>query len=263
MIARWKAYSERRWDYQANSDWRNRIGVTDADRDQTHEVWQSIFALLDAKGIRAGPESFLGWNDADPAVIEAIWCLLRRLNPIKIVETGVANGVTSRFILEWLALNHANGLLWSIDLPPSNTEIAQQIGAVVIDRSQWSFISGSSRRRLPALLRTIAPIDLFIHDSDHRQYNMAFEMRVGWQALRPGGALVVDDIDVNSAFHEFTAGIAGQVVIGEAEPICPDRRRFNQKGLFGIVIKPDPVLNNATNRFETEREAQTTVRSGR
>ena len=35
----------------------------------------------------------------------------------KVVETGVAHGVTSRFILEALERN-GRGFLWSIDLPP-------------------------------------------------------------------------------------------------------------------------------------------------
>jgi predicted O-methyltransferase YrrM len=237
VVARWQVRNERQWNYASNKDWRSVLGVTDGDHDH-EKVWRSVLATLERRGIRAGPESFLGWNDGDPALIDAIWCLLRRLKPNKIVETGVANGVTSRFILEWCAKNNKNARLWSIDLPPLDQQVARQIGAAVINRSQWTFIEGSSRRRLPRLLKQIAPIDLFIHDSDHRQYNMAFEMRLAWQALRGGGALVVDDIDVNAAFHEFTDGIAGGVIIGEAEPIRPDRRRFNEKGLFGIVLKP-------------------------
>jgi Methyltransferase domain len=239
VIARWKALNERQWTYLNDPNWRTLLGVTDADRNETRKVWPSVLALLNDRGISAGPESFSGWNDGDPALIDAIWCLLRRLDAAKVVETGVANGVTSRFILEWCAKNNRDARLWSIDLPPLDQQFAQQIAAAVIDRSQWTFIKGSSRRRLPRLLKEIAPIDLFIHDSDHRQYNMAFEMRLAWQALRRGGALVVDDIDVNAAYHEFTDGIACDVIVGEAEPIRPDRRRFNEKGLFGIVFKPN------------------------
>jgi hypothetical protein len=71
--------------------------------------------------------------------------------------------------------------------------VHREIGAAVAERSpdRWSLIAGSSRRRLPTLLSRIAPIDLFIHDSDHTRYNMLLEMNKAWRALRPGGALVV------------------------------------------------------------------------
>jgi hypothetical protein len=73
-----------------------------------------------------------------------------------------------------------------------------EIGAAVAERSpdRWSLIAGSSRRQ-PALLSRITPIDLFIHDSSHTRYNMLVEMNKAGPALRPGGALVVDDIDLN------------------------------------------------------------------
>jgi hypothetical protein len=67
---------------------------------------------------------------------------------------------------------------------------------------------------------------------------MLFEMTRGWSALRPGGAMVVDDIDLNTAFEEFSRTIDDEKLIGEAEPIRPDTRRFNQKGLFGILLMP-------------------------
>ena len=69
------------------------------------EVWQQVISDLEAKGIRAGPESFRGWNDGDAGFVRAIWWLTRHLRPQNVVETGVAHGVTSRFILEALKRN--------------------------------------------------------------------------------------------------------------------------------------------------------------
>ena len=130
------------------------------------------------------------------------------------------------------------GHLWSIDLPPPwAPEKHREIGAAVSDRSNWSLILGSSRRRLPDLLKDISPIDMFVHDSEHTTHNMLFEMSVAWKARRPGGALVVDDVDLNEAFDEFSKQVDGERLIGEAEPIRPDHRRFNQKGLFGVLLK--------------------------
>jgi hypothetical protein len=80
-------------------------------------LWPEVISELEAKGIRAGPESFQNWNDGDAGLVRAIWCLTRHLSPKKVVETGVAHGVTSRCILEAFTRS-GDGHLWSIDLPP-------------------------------------------------------------------------------------------------------------------------------------------------
>jgi hypothetical protein len=196
---------------------------------------------LEAKGIKAGPQSFGSWNDGDAGLVRTIWCLTRHLKPSKVVETGVAHGVTSRFILEALKRN-GSGHLWSVDLPPIERVWQKQIGIAVGDAyaDRRSYIRGSSRRRLPGLLSQLGQIDLFIHDSLHSERNVRFELDRAWAALRPGGAVVVDDVDANWGFRSFIHAFSGhQSMICEAEPLHPDLRRFNQKGLFGIILK-DP-----------------------
>ena len=119
-------------------------------------------------------------------------------------------------------------------------EWTAQIGIAVDDRfrHRWSYILGSSRRRLPSLLSQLGEIDLFVHDSLHSERNVRFEMDRAWAALRPCGAIVVDDIDVNRGFHTFTQSFSGyDSIVCEAEPLRPDLRRFNKKGMFGIVLK--------------------------
>ena len=97
---------------------------------------------------------------------------------------------------------------------------------------------GSSRRRLPALLDKIGPIDLFIHDSLHTADNVLFELRQAWPHVRAGGAVVVDDVDVNNGFRMFLAETPhARSWVCEAEPIRPDDRRSNNKGMFGIILK--------------------------
>jgi hypothetical protein len=59
-----------------------------------------------------------------------------------------------------------------------------------------------------------------------------------WAVLRPGGAVIVDDIDANWGFHSFNQAFPGHPhFVCEAEPLRPDPRRFNGRGLFGIVLK--------------------------
>jgi hypothetical protein len=202
-------------------------------------LWPELIRELEAKGIRPGPESFQWWNDGDAAFVRAIWCLIRHTRPKKVVETGVAHGVTSRCILEALEKNR-EGHLWSIDLPPVDRFWRSQIGAAVGDRflDRWSYIAGSSRRRLPKLLSDLGEIDLFIHDSLHSERNVRFELDQAWAAIGLNGALVVDDVDANWGFRSFTQALADkQFMIGEAEPLHPDSRRINGKGLFGVILK--------------------------
>jgi hypothetical protein len=80
-------------------------------------LWPEVIEALTAQGMRIGPASFGVWNDGEPELVRAVWCLTRHLRPTKVVETGVARGLTSRFILEALEKNKT-GHLWSVDLPP-------------------------------------------------------------------------------------------------------------------------------------------------
>jgi hypothetical protein len=209
----------------------------------TWKFWllcREIVRELEAYGVAVGPESYKGNNDGDQGLVRAIWCLVRHLRPRTVVETGVAHGMSSRVILEALERNGGHGRLWSIDRPPREQELRARIGIAVGDRfpDRWSLMRGTSRRHLPGLLSRLGQVDLFIHDSLHSEHNVRFELDRVWPVLRPGGAIVVDDIDANWGFRSFTQSISGHTaLVCEAEPIRPDMRRFNKKGLFGIILK--------------------------
>jgi Methyltransferase domain len=210
-------------------------------------LWPDVMEELKAKGIRAGPDSFGGWNDGDAAFVRTIWCLARHLRPTNVIETGVGHGITSRFILEALERN-GSGHLWSIDKPAPELS-PQQIGIAVNDkcRHRWSYLRGSSEQHLPGLLSQLGEIGLFIHDSLHTEQNVRFEIDGAWSILQFGGAIVIDDIDTNRGFRTFKQAFSGHhSLICEAEPLYPDVRRFNKKGLFGIILKePTPPLTVA------------------
>jgi len=210
--------------YPADTDWERRLhdllGILWPCQASSEfwDLWRRVVMELEGRGIRVGPESFKGWNDGDAGMVRAIWCLARHLRAAKVVETGVAHGVTSRFILEALERNGA-GHLWSIDYPPLDHASHDQIGIAVgaENRARWSYIRGSSRRRLPRILPELGEIDMFVHDSLHSEGNVRFELDRAWAALRSGGAIVVDDIDTNWAFRNFTPP-------GEALPGVPGYR---------------------------------------
>jgi len=203
-------------------------------------LWPEVIESLHAKGLGVGVGFFGGFNDGEPELMRALWCLTRHLRPTNVVETGVGRGISSRFILEALERN-GGGRLWSIDQPPPlDPELLEQVGAAVdnLCRRRWSYIRGSSRRRLPRLLAGLESIDLFLHDSIHTEYNTCFELEQVWRVLSPGGFIVADDIDLNWAFHCFTqAHSQHPFLICRSRPLQSDPLRFEGAGLFGILPK--------------------------
>jgi hypothetical protein len=171
------------------------------------------------------------WNlmyDADIGLARCAYLMCRLVRPALVVETGVAHGVTSAFILQALAENR-HGTLHSIDLPPLESDLEQSVGRFVPDRlrERWHLHVGSSRRELP---RVVAgkPVDLFLHDSVHTYRTMTWEFATVWSQLRSGGVLLSDDVQNNNAFEELTRRDIGfwRVVREEGKAV-----------LFGIAIK--------------------------
>lgn len=205
------------------------------------DLWPQIVQPMAEAGIQLGRGAFAGWGDGDPGFARAVWCVVRHLRPRSVVETGVARGITTRVALEALRAN-GDGHLWSIDLPPATApELRDQIGMAVPDalRSRWTYVRGSSRHRLPGLLAERREIDLFIHDSKHSKRNLLFELDRAWAAVRPGGVVLADDIDLNCGFHQCQAawGSSAMLLACHAEPLSPDIGRQDDRGLFGVAYK--------------------------
>ena len=196
-------------------------------------VWEGIGCQLREGGLETGRGAYGGWDDGDPALARAAWCLTRHLRPLRAVETGVARGIISRTLLEALERN-GDGLLWSIDLPPPphlGPQRGREIGFVVPHalHDRWTLIAGSSRRRLRPLLADLGQVDLFIHDSLHSERNMRFELGAVWPTIRPGGAMLIDDVHRNAGFHRWMTNVSNAHIT-----IClPD----DDQALFAVVFK--------------------------
>jgi hypothetical protein len=168
--------------------------------------WEAFVDSLLEQGLTVGRGAYGGWDDADPALARVAWCLARHLRSQRVVETGVGRGVTSRTVLEALEQN-GDGHLWSIDLPPPLAPaLLRQTGIAVPARlrPRWTYVRGSSRRRLPSLVTELEVIDLFIHDSMHTTRNLFFELETVWPAVRAGGLILVDDVNLNRGLEIFT-----------------------------------------------------------
>jgi hypothetical protein len=203
------------------------------ERGMVDTLLHDIAAELQTEGLRLGRQTYGEYSDAEVSMVRAAWCTALHQRPSVVVETGVARGVTSRIVLEALNRNE-RGHLWSIDLPhPLEKHLHAQIGAAVPNshRTRWSYVEGSSRRRLPSLLRSLAQVDLFIHDSLHTARNTRFEMEQTLHVLASGGIMIVDDISGHQAFGNFARDFPRLETL-----VCPHSDRAGS--FFGLVHKP-------------------------
>jgi predicted O-methyltransferase YrrM len=151
-----------------------------------------------AHGIRR----YASWNFGIGTTLGVIlYTICRRQKPDIVVETGVASGVSSSYILFALEKNK-HGQLYSIDLPSWQEN---QSGWIIPDylRHRWHLTLGRSSETLEPLLKKVAEIDIFLHDSDHSYQNMLWEFQTAWIYLKDGGLLLSHNIDYNDAFSDF------------------------------------------------------------
>jgi hypothetical protein len=230
---------ERHAAYEPDANWEVRLhrwlGAPWPCPEQTNleVLWGDIASELEAQGLRFGRQTYGKYSDAEISLSRAVWCSVLHQRPSVVVETGVARGVTSRIVLEAFNRNDC-GHLWSIDLPHLfEKQLHAQIGAAVPGsyKRRWSYIEGSSRRRLPALLRSLPQVDIFIHDSLHTARNMRFEMEQTLNTLASGGIMIVDDISTHQAFANFAQDFPSLETV-----ICPHSDRSGS--FFGLVHKP-------------------------
>jgi predicted O-methyltransferase YrrM len=153
--------------------------------------------------IRDGDSFSLRWA-ADSRLARLCYLLCRLSLPSVAVETGVAYGVSSAFILRAMEEN-GRGTLYSVDLPPLRREYERLWGIAVPEalRGRWRLHRGASARVLPRLLRETRTVDLFLHDSLHTYKNMHREFDAVWPHLRNAGLLLADDVERNRAFDEL------------------------------------------------------------
>jgi predicted O-methyltransferase YrrM len=129
-----------------------------------------------------------------------LYSLVRVLKPRIVAETGVANGHSSFVILSALKAN-SQGKLVSIDI---RKDVGQLVTAE--EGETWDLrllARPGARDELRAVLQSVAPIDLFIHDSEHLYGWQMTEYRAAAAVLSHGGILVSDDVDSSYAMWDF------------------------------------------------------------
>lgn len=135
----------------------------------------------------------------------------------KVLETGVAYGWSSLAILA--AIQGRIGSLVSIDMPYAKAGNEAYVGIVVPQRlrKNWTLIRKPDRRGLRQGLALLGgTIDLCHYDSDKSWWGRQYAYPLLWNALRPGGVFISDDIQDNMAFREFVERRRAVFAITEA-----------------------------------------------
>ncbi len=148
------------------------------------------------------------------SVSRLLYLLCYVTKPSIVVETGVANGFSSSYILSAMEnVNH--GELFSIDgiIRPWHT--AEKIGLAIPQqlKKRQNLILGNASIELKKLLNEINLVDIFIHDSSHTYQNMKKEFRIAWSHIREGGFLFSDDVSQHDAFLDFSDEINVKPII--------------------------------------------------
>lgn len=153
-----------------------------------------------------------------------LYALVRTLKPNTILETGVANGHSSFFILRALRAN-GGGLLHSVDR-------SSDVGGLLdsAERQYWRLhvlSSSGLKKSFLNILGTLPALDLFLHDSDHRYAWQTFELDAAFTKIAADGIIACDDCDSSYAFLDFCKGA------GVRPTILVETRK-----IFGLVARP-------------------------
>jgi predicted O-methyltransferase YrrM len=174
----------------------------------------------------------------DSLLARCCYLMCRLLEPDVVMETGVAYGVSSAFILRALKEN-GRGVLHSVDLPPLRREY-EKFWGIAVDgslRSRWRLHRGASGRVLPCLFEETGSVDFFMHDSLHTYRNMRREFELVWSCLRTGGVLVADDVERSRAFGELQQENPALWRVVQDRQERPLHDRAVPKTTFGIAVK--------------------------
>lgn len=167
--------------------------------DRVEEEFRQHLSILQD---RIGPSRHVGSVPMAVTDSEALllYALVRLRPPRNVVETGVARGVSTFFILHALRENRT-GKLTSFDLSPSAGSLLRGE-----ETSEWKLVVLSPRRARREFVEQLdqgGPVDLFIHDSDHSYGHQWFEYTSVLPRMGEGTLLASDDVDGSYAYLDF------------------------------------------------------------
>ena len=115
-----------------------------------------------------------------------------------IIETGVANGITTNAIMKALEESGANGELNSFDVLPETSK------AYSGDNWKFHLLKGKNvHKQIKSVVSSLPKVDVWVHDSNHGYRWQKFEYLLALSVLSKNGILISDDIDASSAWGEL------------------------------------------------------------
>jgi predicted O-methyltransferase YrrM len=163
-----------------------------------------------------------------------LWCLTRHLKPEVAVEARVGQDLAARLILEALDANLA-GRLISVDQGEGQSE-----GHALEPRlsARHATAAGPIQRSLMQIQAEFGAIDLCVYDGAQGGRSIRFELETAWSALRPGGALVVDNIGASPALNMLMECHGDhRAIVCASQPSLPGIRRFEPEAKFAMLLK--------------------------
>lgn len=138
--------------------------------------------------------------------------------PDLVIETGIANGFSSSYIL--LALNQINrGNLVSFDYLFKSEQTIDSLGNAIPNylKNRHNIILGDATKELKKFFSNNKAVDIFLHDSEHTYKHMMEEFQIVWPYIKNNGFLLSDDVSNNDAFLDFAnkVGKIPNIIFGD------------------------------------------------
>ena len=161
------------------------------------------------------------WN-AEQNLISLLYSLICIRKPSLIIETGVANGISTNAIMSALERSKGSGALHSFDVLLETSKAYKGNG-------NWHFHllnAGRAHTELKNEVGGLGKPDVWLHDSNHGYRWQKFEYLLAMKFLKKGGILISDDIDASPAWAELAGSLFRKSYIV-----------FDNRKLIGIAFK--------------------------
>ncbi len=136
---------------------------------------------------------------------ERFYCQLRHARPARVLEVGTSLGMTGLYVLGALARNR-HGHFFTVELAPAKVAYARRLFGA-FGAAQATCLEGRSEQVLPPLIEREPLFDWVWVDIDHRYESTMTALRLLENHVRPGGALLFDDINFSDEMRRAWADI--------------------------------------------------------
>lgn len=135
--------------------------------------------------------------DCEKGLASFLYAFILTYRPSLVVETGVANGITTNVMMKALEITGGSLHSYDVDLRTKN---------VYSGNGLWyhHHLGGNLKKSLINEISKLPKIDLWVHDSNHGYSWQSFEFNLASKNLSSNGTLCADDIDSSTAWGLIT-----------------------------------------------------------